>query len=424
MCEWLSGCSEAAMVLLSLCIMLFMGFLVTRATRLLRLPNVSGYIIAGILLGPYVLHAVPDTFLSSIGFVSDLALSFIAFGVGGYFTRETFSQSGGNVLVITLFESLTAGVLVALSTHLLFHMDWSFSLLLGAIATATAPASTMMTIRQYQAEGPFVSTLLQVVSLDDAVCLFVFSVAAAAVRAWEDGTFSLTALAMPLLSNAAMLLLGLFCAVGLRFLLRERRSEDNRLILTVAMVLAVSGVCALLDVSPLLACMAMGAGYVNLTGDTRLFGQLDRFTPPILTLFFIVSGMNLNVGALRRFGMVGIGYCLIRVAGKYLGAYAGCAVTGCDASVRNWLGVALVPQAGVAIGLAFLGKRLLPEAVGELLLTVILSSSVLYELIGPASAKAALFCSGAIAENGSKRGRKWERALSRRLGKQAADSNL
>ena len=396
MCEWLSGCSEVATVLLSLCMMLFMGFLVTRATKLLRLPNVSGYIIAGILLGPCVLHAVPDTFLSGIGFVSDLTLSFIAFGVGGYFTKETFSQSKGNTLVITLFEALLAGVLVTLGMRFLFHMDWSFSLLLGAIATATAPASTMMTIRQYQASGPFVSTLLQVVSLDDVVCLCVFSVATAVVRAGEDGVFSLAKIGLPLLSNAAMLLFGALCGVVLKLLLRERRSADNRLILTVAMVLAVSGVCALLDISPLLSCMALGASYINLTGDRHLYEQVDDFTPPILALFFIVSGMNLNVSSLRQFGLVGIGYFFIRIVGKYIGAYAGCDVTGCDASLRNWLGVALVPQAGVAIGLAFLGQRLLPGAVGELLLTIILSSSVLYELIGPASAKAALFCSGAI----------------------------
>ena len=142
----------------------------------------------------------------------------------------------------------------------------------------------------------------------------------------------------------------------LKLLLRERRSADNRLILTVAMVLAVSGVCALLDVSPLLSCMALGASYINLTGDRHLYEQVDDFTPPILALFFIVSGMNLNVSSLRQFGLVGIGYFFIRIVGKYIGAYAGCDVTGCDASLRNWLGVALVPQAGVAIGLAFLGS--------------------------------------------------------------------
>ena len=396
MCEWMNGFSDVAVVLLCLCLMLFTGFLVTRATKLLRLPNVSGYIIAGILLGPGVLHAIPDSFLNGISFVSDLALSFIAFGVGGYFTKEVFSQSKGNTLIITLFESLFAGLLVTLGMRYLFGMDLSFSLLLGAIATATAPASTMMTIRQYQAQGPFVSTLLQVVSLDDVVCLCVFSVATAVVRAGADGMFSASDISIPLLYNLAMLLFGALSGFLLKLLLKRRRSEDNRLILTVAMVLAISGICAVLDVSPLLSCMALGASYVNLTGDQHLYAQVNDFTPPILALFFIVSGMSLNVGALREFGMVGVGYFFIRIVGKYLGAYAGCAATGCDASVRNWLGVALVPQAGVAIGLAFLGQRLLPDAIGELLLTIILSSSVLYELIGPASAKLALFCSGSI----------------------------
>lgn len=182
----------------------------------------------------------------------------------------------------------------------------------------------------------------------------------------------------------------------LRRLLTPQRSRDNRLILVIVMLTALSGVCAALNVSPLLACMLFGAVYRNLSDDKELFRQINNFTPPVLSMFFVVSGMNLDVGSLCSFGLVGVGYFVVRIAGKYLGAYLGCRMAHTDAGTRRYLGAALVPQAGVAIGLAFLAQRMLPPSVGDALLTTILSSSVLYELIGPACAKFALLRSGAI----------------------------
>ena len=190
--------------------------------------------------------------------------------------------------------------------------------------------------------------------------------------------------------------MGAGCGFLLSKLLKPSRSSDNRLILAVAMLLGISGLCALVDISPLLACMLFSAVYINRTDDRELFAQLNGFTPPIMSIFFVLSGMNLDLHALAGAGVVGAVYCIVRIAGKYLGAFAGCAVTRMPAKTRDWLGVTLIPQAGVAIGLAFLGCRLLPAETGEMLLTIILSSSVLYELIGPACAKAALFRSGAI----------------------------
>lgn len=396
MLQWYQNLSREAVILLSLAVILFSGFLATRVTKRLRLPNVSGYIIAGILIGPGVLGLVPQSVIDGTGFVSDIALSFIAFGVGKFFKREALRDTGGGMVLITLLESLLAGGLVTLTMYFLLKLDLEFSLLLGAIATATAPASTMMTIDQYHARGPFVNLLLEIVAFDDVVCLLVFSVAAAVVSTDDSGAGDIAQLVRPVLCNMAVLLLGILFAVILAKLLFPHRSTDNRLILAIALLLGLSGICTVLDVSPLLSCMVFGAVYINLTRDKTLYHQINAFKAPVLTLFFVVSGMSMDVKALATLGGVGVIYFLVRIVGKYAGARLGCTLTGQEKNTRSWLGLALVPQAGVAIGLAHLGKRILPPRYGGLLMTVILASSVLYELIGPACAKLSLYRAGVL----------------------------
>ena len=394
--EFLSGLSEGTEILVVLSMILFAGFIMTRLTNTLNLPKVSGYILAGILVGPFGLNFIPKDIITHMGFVSDLALAFIAFGVGKFFKKEVIMKTGSRILIITLFEALAAGILVTLFVRFVFHLDWDFSLILGAIATATAPASTMMTINQYKAKGEFVNTLLQIVALDDVVCLMAFSIVAAVASGHETGSVEAADIMLPIVYNILALLLGFFCGYFLSRLLIPTRSRDNRLILAIAMLLGISGICAAADISPLLSCMVFGAAYINLTKDKKLYRQINNFTPPVMSIFFIVSGMNLDVGALTKVGAIGVGYFVIRILGKYLGTYISCAITGTSREIRNYMGLALIPQAGVAIGLAFLGQRLLPEHTGNLLLTIILSSSVLYEMIGPLSAKIALFQSGSI----------------------------
>jgi Kef-type K+ transport system membrane component KefB len=388
--------NDTTIVLLSLSSILLAGFLVTRITKLAKLPNVTGYIIAGILIGPYVLNLIPQQMVDNMGFVSDIALAFIAFGVGRFFKKENFKETGFGVIVITLFESLLAGIIVTISIHYIFHLQWDFCLLLGAIATATAPASTMVTIRQYHARGNFVNTLLQVVAFDDAVCLIAFSLASAIVNADIGAGVSASEIIMPIVYNIGALAAGFVSGVVLSKLMTPKRSEDNRLILTISLLLGIAGLCAALDISPLLSCMLFGTTYINMTKDKELYKQVERFTPPVLSVFFVVSGMNLDISSFSTLGIIGISYFIIRIAGKYLGAFLGCIITKTTKEVRNYLGLALIPQAGVAIGLAFLGRRILNGTMGNMLLTIILSSSVLYELVGPVSAKIALLRSGSI----------------------------
>lgn len=393
---YLAGVSEGTRVLLILSVILFAGFIMTRLTNTLNLPKVSGYIMAGILIGPCGLNLIPVEIIGHMGFVSDLALAFIAFGVGKFFKKEVLLKTGSRIIIITLFEALLAGVLVTLFCVGVFKMEWNFALILGAIATATAPVSTMMTINQYKAKGEFVNTLLQIVALDDVVCLLAFSIVAGIAGRTGNEELTMSTVLMPVVYNILALGLGFFCGYFLSRLLIPARSKDNRLILAIAMLLGISGICASLDISPLLSCMIFGASYINLTSDKKLYRQINNFTPPVMSIFFIMSGMNLDLSALTTVGTVGLAYFIVRIIGKYLGTYISCLITGTSREIRNYMGLALIPQAGVAIGLAFLGQRLLPEEMGKLLLTIILSSSVLYEMVGPVCAKMSLFLSGSI----------------------------
>lgn len=388
--------NNTTIVLLSLSVILLAGFLLTRITKFAKLPNVTGYIVAGIIIGPYVLNLIPYEIIENMSFVSDIALAFIAFGVGRFFKKEAFKETGIGIIIITLFESLLAGALVTLFMYYIFNLSLELCLLLGAIATATAPASTMVTIRQYKAKGKFVNTLLQVVAFDDAVCLIVFSIAAAIINAKDSANVAFYSVLIPIILNVGAIIIGALSGIVLSKLVTPKRSDDNRLILTISILLGISGLCSAMNISPLLSCMVFGSVYINMTKDKNLYKLVDKFTPPILSIFFVVSGMSLDISAFGTFGIIGISYFLIRILGKYMGAYIGCTLAKTTEPIRNYLGLALIPQAGVAIGLAFLGKRILPENTGTILLTIILSSSVLYELIGPISAKIALFQSGAI----------------------------
>ena len=310
-------------------------------------------------------------------------------------------KSGPKVLIITVMEACLASILVFIVVYFILGLELNFSIVLAALASATAPASTVMTIRQTHAKGDFVETLLQVVALDDVVGLLAYSIAISVALASMTGTFQAGHIVKPIVLNIAVFLLGGLFGVFLKLLL-HKRSTDNRLIVSVALLFAFCGICAVFDVSPLLGCMSMSMVYINLTDDERLFKQLNYFNPPILLLFFVRSGVNFNLSALvnssESIGSVsllhiGVVYFLVRIIGKYAGAFIGCAIAGKDKLVRNYLGLALIPQAGVAIGLAAMGARTLGGETGNILETVILASSVLYELIGPACAKLSLYLS-------------------------------
>ena len=406
--NWLNrGDSAVPATIISIALMLAAGFLMTRITKKLRLPNVTAYIVGGILAGPFVLNLIPQTIVEGTSFLPDIALAFIAFSTGEFFRLSALKKNGGKVVTITVLESCGAAILVFLTCHLILGLNFAFSVVLGALATATAPASTIMTIRQTGAKGDFVETLLQVVALDDVVGLVLYSMAISLATAVFSSTgFQVSAVLIPLGKNLLLLLLGCLFGLILKWLVGTRRSTDNRLIIAIAVLFSYCGICAVIDVSPLLGCMAMGMVYINTTEDERMFRQLNYFSPPILLLFFFRSGLSFDLGSLFNQSesvgavpllIVGVIYFLVRILGKYVGAWSGCHLAGKSPKVRNFLGLALIPQAGVAIGLAALGARELGGEMGHALETIILSSSVLYELIGPGAAKLSLWLSGSYS---------------------------
>lgn len=378
----------------------------TRVTKLCKLPNVTAYIVTGILIGPYCMNLIPRQVVEGTAFLPDIALALIAFSTGEFFKLETLKRNGWKVLIVTLFESLLASALVFVAVFWGLGLPLAFSMVLAALAAATAPASTMMTIRQTGAKGTFVDTLLLVVAIDDIVSLIAYSMAIyAAVVVTSGGALNASTIIDPLLRNLVAVVLGGLFGFVMKGLLTNRNT-DNRLIVSIALIFAFCGICAAFEISPLLGCMAMGTVYINVAEDERLFRQLGYFSPPLLLLFFVRSGLSFDLSALFSTGslggkpliIVGLVYFIVRIFGKYAGAFLGAGLTKMTSSVRNFLGLALIPQAGVAIGLAAMGARTLGGEMGSTLETIILASSVLYELIGPACGKLSLYLSHSYSD--------------------------
>ncbi|MBP5751569.1 MAG: cation:proton antiporter [Treponema sp.] len=380
------------------------GFLMTRLTKLLRLPNVTAYIVAGILIGPFCLNLVPQPIITGTEFLSDIALAFIAFSTGQFFRLDVLRKNGAKVVVITLFEAFTASILVFVLTFFVLHLNLAFSIVLSALASTTASASTMMIIRQTGAKGNFVETLLQIVALDNIIGLLAYSVSISiAVHSTTGEAFSAWRIAGPILTNLLVIFLGALFGLILSWLVRPKtRTSDNRLIISLALMFGFCGICTIFDVSPLLGCMSMGMVYINITNDDKLFKQLNYFSPPFLLMFFMRSGMCFDLKALlTNNGSIGssplilisVLYFIVRIIGKCLGSFSGSMIVKMDKEIRNYLGLGLVPQAGIAIGLAALSARTLGGEAGKALETIILASSFLYELAGPACAKLSLYLS-------------------------------
>lgn len=395
--------SQVAVVIISLSIMLMSGFLMTRLTKKLRLPNVTAYILVGIIIGPNLLDLIPERIIDNTAFLADIALAFIAFSTGEFFKLSKLRKNFSSTLVVTLFESITASILVFILCFVIFKLNLPFSLILASLASATASASTLMTIRQTKSKGEFVDTLLLVVALDDIVALISYSVAISISSSLLfGGGMQISSVITPLLLNLLMVALGGIFGWIMSFIINNKRSTDNRLIIAIALILGFCGISAALSISPLLGCMAMACSYINISDDDKLFKQLNYFSPPILLLFFVRSGISFDLNILFdnsleignvTIGVIAASYFLVRIIGKYIGSFIGCLLTNKQKQIRNYLGLALIPQAGVAIGLAATGARVLSYPYNQTLQTIILASSILYELVGPACSKLSLYLS-------------------------------
>ncbi|MDD3244119.1 MAG: cation:proton antiporter [Eubacteriales bacterium] len=391
-------------VLIALAIMILSGMALGRLAKFCKLPNVTGYLIAGLLIGPSVLNIIPAETIGKLDIISEVALGFIAFSIGNEFKISYFKRVGVTPIVIAVLESLVAVILV-IAGLLIAGFPLPYALVLGAIAAATAPAATIMVIRQYKAKGPVTETLLSVVALDDAVALILFGLAVAIAQSLGNpGNSSILAsMLQPTIEILGGVGLGFVMGLLMLIPLRWFKKDGNRMCLIFAFVFAGIGLADLLNLSALLLCMAMGAALANFSKDiTHLSKLCDYVTPPIFLLFFVTSGAELDVSVLPTLGLVGVIYIVLRVIGKMAGASLGAWICKAPAVVRKYLGPALMPQAGVAIGLSLLATTVVPE-YGASIRAVTLCATLIYELIGPAVAKLTLTKAGEIEPSVKKR---------------------
>lgn len=396
--------------LLALALAIGVGLLFSRFAKKLRLPNVTAFLIGGLVVGPSVLGLIPKETADSFAIVTEVALGFIAYSIGAEFKLSYLKKIGSKPLVITVFEAFMAVILVdaaliSLSALGVPGFDLPMCVALGAIAAATAPAATLMVIRQYKAKGPVSEMLLPVVAMDDAAGLIAFAVSINIAQSLASGAAMTlgSMLLSPLMEIIGSLALGIALGAVLSYVARFFASRGNKLALTIGFVLVALALCDMWNLSNLLCIMMLGAMMTNLSKSAdAIIEQTDRFTPPIFLLFFVISGADLNLSVLPTVGLVGVCYIVVRVLGKWLGAMFGSRLVHAHPNVQKYLGFTLVPQAGVAIGMAQMALVKLP-AYGPRIQAVILAGTLIYELVGPIITKMALIKAGEISPEGKPR---------------------
>ena len=417
--------------LLGLSIALISGLLLSRLAKLLQLPAVTAYLVAGILIGPYCLGAIgvkglgfiSKTEIEKIGLLADVALGFIAFSIGNEFRLSQLKKIGKQATIVGIFQAVVTTLLVdavLIGLHFIIpeKLPLSAALVLGAIASATAPAATLMVVKQYKAKGPTTDILLPVVALDDAVGLILFAVSFGIAKALKIGAISVVSILVePMLE--IVLSIGLGAAMGYAFSFCEQffHSRSKRLAMSVGFVLLTIGLSMLkfkiagvhIGFSPLLVCMMLGTIFCNICDfSEELMDRVDRWTAPLFVVFFVISGaeLELSVFADWLIVLIGVVYILSRSAGKYSGSFASAKLAGCDDHIVKYLGITLLPQAGVALGMANMAMNSAElGAEGILIANITLFAVLIYELIGPALTKMALTKAGDIDPEGRKSAR-------------------
>ncbi len=383
-------------ILLLVGITMMAGLVMSRAAKLVKLPNVTAFLVAGLIIGPCVAGIISKEQAESMGVISEAALGFIAYSIGGEFKLNYLKKIGKAPLTITFFQGIMTAVCVDVGL-ILFGVDVPLALLLGAIGLATAPAATLMVVRQYKANGPVTQMLLPVVAMDDALGLMVFSISASVAQAMLGGAITVSSMILsPLIEIVGSFALGAALGWLLSFGARFFASRGNKLALSIALVLAGVGLCDLLNLSSLLVCMMIGAVMVNMSQQREvLMEQCDRFTPPLFLLFFVLSGADLDLSVLPSVGVIGVLYLVLRSIGKWGGAMLGAVCVKADKNIRRYLGLTLLPQAGVAIGMSALVSARFPT-LGAQVNTIVLAGVLVFELIGPVITKLALTKAGEI----------------------------
>ncbi len=386
--------------ILNLGFILLVGLLAERLIQKIKLPTVTAFIIVGILLGPSLFNLVNEQLIASSGLISNIALGIIAFSLGESFLFSSFKEIGKPVIYISLTAALLPWLLVTVSLYFLLAQPLTTALLFGAIASATAPAATLMVIREYRARGNLTNTLLGVVAIDDAWCLIVFALSFALAKdALLGGSAnpSLLKTLYPFFREIVLaIILGGFLAFICHFCARYIKVKSDLLIYLLGFLLLNTGLALYFHLSLLLANIVFGAVIVNLSPTSfKFFDLIKTVDAPLYLIFFILAGANLEVNLLQGVALSALVFILFRSIGKVSGAFLGGYLSKAEPKITRYLGWGLLPQAGVAIGLALIVKENFPP-LGSVLFPTIIATTVFYELVGPLFTKYALVASKEI----------------------------
>ena len=419
--------THTASIFMSLSVALLSGLLLSRLAKKVKLPAVTAYLIAGVLIGPFVLgalgiHGIGITAdqIEGFGLISDLALGFIAFAMGNEFRLAQLKKIGRQATIIGVFQALFTTVvvdIVLIGLHFLMpdKLSLGAAIVLAAVAAATAPAATLMVVKQYKAKGPVTDVLLPVVALDDAVGLVVFAISFGVAKSISTGTVDVLSVVLePLLE--VVLSLGLGFVMGLLFTICEKyfHSRSKRMAVSVTFVMLTVAISGMkfdiggihIAFSSLLACMMLGTVFCNMCEvSEELMDRADRWTTPVLILFFVISGAELELSVFADWAVVVIGivYIISRSIGKCFGANISAKMTHSDPNIIKYLGITLLPQAGVALGMAIKAIELGPD--GAIVRNITLFAVLIYEIVGPFLTKIALTKAGDIKEEGRRSAR-------------------
>ena len=409
--------------LLILSVALFAGLMLSRLAKVMQLPAVTAYLVAGIIIGPYLLGKLG---ISGLGFtsmdeihtyslLSDVALGFIAFSIGNEFRMSQLKKTGKQATVIGIFQAVFTTLLVdacLIGLHFLIPDKFPLpaAIILGAIASATAPAATLMVVKQYKAKGPLTDILLPIVALDDAVGLVLFAISFGVAKAMINNSFDLISMILePIIEVVFSLLLGFVMGLLFSFFEKFFHSRSKRLAMSVTFVLLTVALSMLqfeiggihVSSSTLLVCMMLGTVFCNTCDfSEELMDRIDRWTAPLFILFFVISGAELEFSIFKDYIiiLIGIAYIVCRSFGKYFGARISAASVHCDNNIRKYLGITLLPQAGVALGMAIKSQAL--GEVGIIVANITLFGVLIYELVGPLLTKISLTKAGEIKPEG------------------------
>lgn len=387
--------------LLSLGLILLLGLVSSGIIRKIKMPTITAYLILGILLGPHLLDLISGNIIKFSGIISNVVLSFIAFSIGQNFSRERFREIGKTVISITLGQGLGAVVMVTAAIYFLTDKPFFVAICFGALATATAPAAVVMVVREFKAKGKFTDTLLGVVALDDALGLIYFAFVLAIAKSMAGVREHILPVAFSGIVNGLVevigaIALGLFLGMVMSFFSKYVIKSSELLIYTLGFILLDAGLSLYLDLSVLLSNMAMAAMLVNINRTNfKFFESIRNIDAPFYLIFFVLAGANLELGLLKIMGSIGAIYIVARMVGKVSGAFISANMVGTSREIRNYLGIGLAPQAGIALGMAMIVKNVFPVE-GSFIMSTIIATTVVYEIFGPVLTKYSLQAAGDI----------------------------